>query len=236
MKIPRHCRIEMAAADSEPGDTGCRKSISEPMCFDRGGDRKPVVVATDSKVMAVVEVECLDTDTVQGQIPGRALAAGRRLRAAADIKGTTTSAPVELALRKDAVVTENGDAYVRSPDHTYPKWEAAMPGPDEPGVSVAVDTRLLRRLSQALGDDVLRLKICGSNKPIQATTSVAGRTGVVMPVADKNRGPDRFICGGDVDAVASALSLAAMELEKCGGSESAIAEIRGVRDRVLGVL
>ena len=233
MKIPRHCRIELAVADSEPGDTGCRKHIAEPMCFDRGGDRKPVVVATDGKIMAVVEVERGDGDVVQGQIPKRALAAGRKLRAAADIEGTTASKPVELALRKDAVVTENGDAYVRSPDHTYPKWEAAMPGPDEPGVSVAVDTRLLRRLSQALGDDVLKLKVCGSNKPILATTSVAGRTGVVMPVADRDSGSDRFICGRDADAVASALSLSVMELEKCGGSESVVAEIRGVRERVL---
>jgi hypothetical protein len=175
-------------------EEACTKDDDRPalahVWVERPAADKPtegLAVACDGFIMAVVPVT-LEAEDVPGFVPTAALKQARKL--------AKRSADVQIALTEQGCRVESVSAsyvYPRNVDGVFPNWRRVVPtvpaeGGDIP--RVALDTKLMLRLSKALGCDTLKLYFDGS--PLKAvvakphSTSLTARRddlfGVIMPV------------------------------------------------------
>jgi hypothetical protein len=164
MKIPLNCKLEACVSN----DT-MRLHINN-IHIDV---ENKLAIATNGQMLAIVPIEPEEADT-SGPLPPKALQAARKLKAFGA-----------------ACFTINGD--IKLPDgcsmprptvSPYPNWRAVVPAEDRPvKFAVSLDAKLLSRLADALGSDVVKLQFLDDLSPIVVVPSgcLDGRKGILMP-------------------------------------------------------
>lgn len=145
MKLPKNCKVESIVSDDK-----ARLVLSQPYLDRENG----VVVSTNGKAMAIVPVECDETD-VSGHIPVEMVKLSRKTA-----WGKLTVG--EMSVGQESVRVK--DVSVKRPElGTYPKWEQVIPKAEPEGkakrIRFGINAEMLRSLSQALGSDEVSLEI-----------------------------------------------------------------------------
>lgn len=142
MKIHKDCKIELATSKSM-----ARKVISEPYLDMK---EKPVMVATNGAIMAIVPVE-VGADDVAGHVGVGALKLMRK------------SKREEAAVTKDFVEIDGVGKVLRPDLGQFPNWRLSLPEKDRETVfEVGISVKMLWELCQAIGCETARLKFANN--------------------------------------------------------------------------
>lgn len=150
MKLHKNIKIEEACSKDKT-----RAAICEPY-LDLSEPEKPVVVATDGRIMAVVPQDptCVHGDT-EGYVNKLALKDARKGCAEAVVECNGTARSIGSGVE----YPRHGEGNV---DFQFPNWRQVfnLVDPGEEGVvSVALNTEFLSRLANAMGSKCVRLVI-----------------------------------------------------------------------------
>lgn len=151
MKLPKHALIECLC----PKANGSRDSLSLPFLDTSGAT--PMLIATDGKALAAIDVEA-DKDE-HGYVPIPALKHARKLGA--------KNLPANIALNS-VCVCDDGAQLPRTipPSWKFPEqWRQTIPH-DAPVIRLALNPQLLAKLADALGSsEHVILEITAGHKP-----------------------------------------------------------------------
>jgi len=194
MKIPKSCKIELAASTD-----AVRQVITEPYLDIQtipgldAADTKRVaqLVATDGRIMAMVPVEVSDHD-VAGFVSGACLKAARKVAGKLEMSILSVNGTAEIP---GGVTMPRGGAAQAYQDNTelgnhgYPNWRKVLPSGEKHTFKISLDVALLWRLTQAIGSEgpvVLSFNPEDTKDPVMVSQTgpgtPTGGKGVIMPI------------------------------------------------------
>ncbi len=150
-----------------------RNNLSN-VCLDKF-EGKPVLVATDGHMMAVIPVSEVSSNDEYGLLPKEALTEANKKAKKSKLE------LVEVECKKDTVVLQDGVAYPRDNNGQFPEcWQQVVPV--KRPVTISFDINLLNALVKAIGNKkVVSLSIGEKNEAILVSNDT-GAIGVLMPV------------------------------------------------------
>jgi len=167
MKINRKYQIEKTASKDPT-----RYVLNDPY-LDTSEIDKPVLVATDGRMLAVVPVEVLPED-MSGHVPVDAI---KELR-----KDKSGKSEINLNGKVEVVNADKITRFTR-PEGTFPNWKQVVPQGGEK-FTISFNPEMLLRVAQAVGCEkgkAITLKFKGPLDPIKIETG-NGAYGVLMPM------------------------------------------------------
>ena len=167
MKIDKKYKIEKLV--------NLKKSNIYTPYLDKQDKDKAAMVATNGVSLAVVPVQDAGND-VKSCIDVDIYKEGRKLAKNDD--------NIEFELTEDEIATKS-NTYARSKKN-YITWRRLFPEKTKSN-AVTIDVKELKKLADALGDNVLTLTILEKMGAIQVETDDAGAYGLIMPMDLQNK-------------------------------------------------
>lgn len=177
MKIPKACKIELAASKDET-----RYRLNEPW-LDLTNPEKPVIVATNGASMAIIPVEAGEHDKT-GIVTAEAFKAYRKVKADLEI------------VCNDKLTVQDGPEFKRPElDGGFPNWKQVIPADDlKPYFVASFNVKMLWELVQAMGCEAATLEFadeenfgaivvrpCDENR-FSKEPACRDAKGVIMPI------------------------------------------------------
>ena len=225
MKMNRDFKPWLTCAS--PKEAG-RESIQHPWL----DVEKALLISTNGKILSKLAVEITPGD-ISGRVPVDAIKAALKIKTAYDTVLLDCS-------DKAAVKIMDGRTWPRA-DAAFPNWEQVVPNNAGHGTArLILNASLLADLQAALGGDdkaaiTLEFQLDDEHdaKPLPILATCNGETGVIMPMKDKSRAPNRLDDIEQAHAAALGKDINEIDAENAAKAKAAAVHVHKF-NRVMG--